>query len=128
MNACDVAKEYIHLTEQGKYEQIGTLFAPDAKFMTPRGTVLKGSNAIGAFYAAFLPTIRPVNRIHRLVQQGSVCVLQIQTRLKKTAQGTWAPAPDGEFLDSAIDVMAVDKAGKIKDMMVYLPPPNYWQD
>jgi hypothetical protein len=126
MDACDVAKDYILLTEQGKYEQVGTLFASDAEFMTPKGTILKGSAAITAFYSAFLPTIKPVNRIHSLVREGTVCVMQIQTRLKKTPQGTWAPAPDGEFAHTAIDVMTVDSEGKIKKMMVYLAPQNFW--
>lgn len=126
MDACDVAKDYIHLIEQGKYEQVGTLFAPDAEFRTPKGTILKGSDAIAAFYGGFLPTIRPVNKIHSLVHEGRVCVMQIETRLKKTPQGTWAPAPDGVFARSAIDVMTVNEHGKIKDMIVYTSPPNFW--
>lgn len=127
MDACDVARTYIDLTEQGRYEQVGELFSSDAVFYNPAGVILVGSDNIKTFYANFLPTIRPKNRISSLVSSGDVCVMEIETRMAPVEDGHLWPSDDGVFMHTAIDRMTVDAEGKIKHMIVYKAPPNFWQ-
>ncbi|MBG6119935.1 MULTISPECIES: nuclear transport factor 2 family protein [unclassified Sphingobium] len=46
---CAVAQEYTRLIGAGRYDDVGDLWADDAQFRTPMGTVLKGKAAIGDF-------------------------------------------------------------------------------
>lgn len=122
--ACDVAREYIRITDEGKYDRIGDLWADDAVFHAPTGEVIRGKPAISQFYSSFLRKITPVNRIGRLTYdpKQNICVLEIESRVIVSEQGLWKPDPSGNFERTAIDVFVVNKQGKVQDMRVYLGP------
>ncbi len=128
VQACDVARTYIRLTDEGRYDEVGDLWAPDAIFYNPRGDILRGQPAIKAFYSAFLRTITPVNRIGALAfdRQANVCVMEIETRVVRGPDGKWTPDPSGNFVRTAIDRFTVNRAGKIQEMRVYLAPDKAW--
>ena len=41
-DACTTSRKYIELIQTKKFDEIGNLYAPDAVFYTPVGTVLRG--------------------------------------------------------------------------------------
>jgi len=126
--ACDIASEYVRLIEAHRYDEVGELWADDAVFYSPRGVVIRGKAAIKAFYAKFLPTITPINRIARLAwdAQQNVCTMELETRMTRGADGEWKPDAQGAFQAAAVDRFTVSKAGKVQHMIVYLPPNDRW--
>ena len=127
-NACEVAKEYIRLTDIQRYDEVGELWADDAVFYNPRGNVIRGKQAISQFYSTFLRSITPINRIASLTydRKGNVCVMEIETRVVRGANGAWTPDASGDFVPTAIDRFVVNRAGKVQQMRVYLPPDRAW--
>ncbi|GGZ11266.1 nuclear transport factor 2 family protein [Novosphingobium colocasiae] len=123
-NACDVAKEYLRLTEMQQYDRIGDLWADDAVFYAPNGQTIRGRHAIGDFYSAFLKKITPVNRIGSLTfdRRARRCALEIETRVVRGPSGEWVPDAKGEFVGTVIDLFTVNRKGKITRMKVYLAP------
>ena len=127
-DACDVARTYIRLTAEHRYDEVGELWAPDAVFFNPRGDVIHGQPAIKQFYSTFLRKITPVNRIASLAHdpQNGVCVMEIETRVVRGPDGVWVPDAKGNFVATAIDRFVINKMGKIQQMRVYLPPNKAW--
>lgn len=127
-NACDVARTYIRLTEEKRYDEVGELWAPDAVFYTPRGDVIRGKPAIKEFYSTFLRKITPVNRIASLAldPKANVCVMELETRVVRGSDGKWVPDARGDFVPTAIDRFVVNNSGKVQKMRVYLPPDKAW--
>lgn len=127
-NACEVARKYIRLTDQKRYDEVGELWAPDAVFFNPRGEIIRGKPAIKLFYSTFLRKITPVNRIASLAwdPKGNVCVMELETRVVRGPDGKWMPDARGEFVPSAIDRFVVNNRGKVQQMRVYLPPDKAW--
>ncbi|MGE0387425.1 MAG: nuclear transport factor 2 family protein [Gammaproteobacteria bacterium] len=111
--ACQPAQQYVDITAQRRYQDLGSLFAEDAVFVAPNGKVLRGADEIGAFYAAFLPTIDPDNVPISFIADGSECVMELVSRIKHG---------DGKYRLAAIDHFTVNAAGKIVHMVVYLRP------
>lgn len=111
---CQVAQRYMDLTAAEKYDQLGSLFADDAVFVTPIGTVLRGPADIGNFYATFLPKIKPRNVPISFIADGAECIMEIVS----------ATNLDGyaKYRLSAIDHFTVNKQGKIRHLVVYLRP------
>ena len=114
--ACQPAQKYIDLTAAGHYDQLGSLFADDATFVTPIGTVLHGPTAIGNFYLGFLPTIKPRNVPISFIADGDECVMELVTA---TNMDNYA-----KYRLAAIDHFTVDKRGKIRHMVVFLRPQS----
>lgn len=114
--ACQPAQKYIDLTAAGHYDQLGSLFADDATFVTPTGSVLHGSKAIGDFYMAFLPTLKPRNVPISFIADGNECVMELVTA---TNMDNYA-----KYRLAAIDHFTVDKQGKIRHMVVFLRPQS----
>lgn len=128
VNACDVAREYIRLTDEKQYDQVGELWADDAVFYNPAGEVIRGKPAIKQFYSRFLRQITPINRIASLAfdPQAGVCVMELETRVIMGPDGKWVPNASGDFVPTAIDRFVVNKDGKVQQMRVYLPNPKAW--
>lgn len=128
VNACDVAREYIRLTDEKRYDEVGELWAEDAIFYNPRGEVIRGKAAIKQFYSAFLRKITPVNRIASLTLDPKIntCVMELETRVVRGPDGHWTPDARGDFVPTAIDRFVVNKAGKVQQMRVYLAPDKAW--
>lgn len=114
--ACKPAQRYIDLTAAGQYDQLGSLFADDAVFVTPIGTVLHGPAEIGEFYKTFLPKIKPRNVPITFIADGDECVMALVTA---TNLDNYA-----KYRLAAIDHFTVNKKGKIRHMVVYLRPQS----
>jgi hypothetical protein len=127
-DACDVAREYIRLTDEGQYDEVGDLWAADAVFYNPRGDVIRGQPAIKEFYSNFLRSITPVNRIASLAHdpEANVCVMEIETRVVRGEDGHWTPDPDGDWVRGAIDRFVINSEGKVQEMRVFLAPDKAW--
>ncbi|UZW57366.1 nuclear transport factor 2 family protein [Sphingobium sp. JS3065] len=127
-NACDVARTYIRLTAEGRYDEVGDLWAPDAVFFNPRGDIIRGQPAIKQFYSTFLKKITPENRIGSLTwdAKANICVMELETRVVRDAAGKWTPDARGNFVRTAIDRFVVNKQGKVQEMRVYLAPDKAW--
>lgn len=127
-NACDVAREYIKLTDEKRYDEVGDLWAPDAVFYNPRGDIIRGQPAIKEFYSKFLSSITPVNRIASLAwdPEANVCVMEIETRVVRGPDGKWTPDPNGEWVRGAIDRFIINDAGKVQEMRVFIAPDKAW--
>ena len=114
--ACLPAQKYVDLIAAERYDQLGSLFADDATFVTPIGKVLHGSAAIGDFYMGFLPTIKPRNVPITFIADGDECVMELVTA---TNMDNYA-----KYRLAAIDHFTVDKRGKIRHMVVFLRPQS----
>jgi SnoaL-like domain len=110
--ACNAPREYIKLINDGKYDSIGSLFTDDAVYMGPDGKTRHGSKDIGAFYASFLPRLKPQLRASRFFEQGNECMMELENKNSRT----------GEFTPAAVDHFTVDSAGKVSSFIVYLRP------
>lgn len=114
--ACQPAQKYVDLIAAGRYDQLGSLFAADATFVTPIGKVLHGPAAIGDFYMGFLPTIKPRNVPITFIADGDECVMELVTATNMDNYEKYRLA--------ATDHFTVDKHGKIRHMVVFLRPQS----
>ena len=110
--ACSAPHKYVKLINDGKYDSVGSLFADDAVYMGPDGKTRHGSKNIGAFYASFLPRLKPQLQASRFFEQGNECMMELENKNSRT----------GEFTPTAVDHFTVDSAGKISSFIVYLRP------
>jgi hypothetical protein len=129
MTACDIAAQYVAHIQAGRYEAVGELFADDAIFYNPQGRVLRGRDAIGVFYSAFLGGLRPIVRGVRHVSDEAqrVCVFELESRMSRAEDGSWKSDPDAPFSMSAVDRITINAAGRIEHMIVYTAPNSRWQ-
>jgi hypothetical protein len=126
IHACDVANHYVRLIQAGQYDEVGELWADDAVFYNPQGTILRGKLSIKAFYARFLRQIAPTVRAASLLEDasGKTCVLELETQMSRGADGAWKTDPQATYSLSAIDRLTINEAGKIQHMLVYVAPAN----
>jgi ketosteroid isomerase-like protein len=103
------AERYVEITNAGQYDRLATLFAEDAEFLTPDGRVIRGRDQIAAFYGNFLPTITPTIRLASFVEQGDVCVYELEARIED----------ETEFRLGAIDHATLDADGLVVRFAVY---------
>ena len=109
---CSVAREYVEVINDGKYDSVGQLFADDAVYQGPDGKTRHGAKAIGAFYSSFLPRLTPELQASRFFEQGNECMMELENKNIQT--GSYSPI--------AVDHFIVDSAGKISRFIVYLRP------
>jgi hypothetical protein len=130
MQPRDVAARYVELIQAGRYDEVGELWADDAVFQNPVGTVIRGKAAIKAFYTNFLSSITPDVRAARYATdvEAGVCVLELETRMSRGEDGQWRNDPTAPYSLSAIDRFAINAEGKIQHMIVYTAPANRWLD
>jgi len=110
--ACSTPHEYVNLINDGKYSSVGSLFADDAVYMGPDGKTRHGAKDIGAFYAGFLPKLKPQLRASKFFEQGNECMLELENKSGRT----------GGFAPVAVDHFTIDSNGKISSFIVYLRP------
>ena len=103
------AERYIDLVNTGRYDQLATLFAPDATFLGPGERELHGRKEITAFYSSFLPTIAPHVRLATFVEDGDVCVYELEARVDDQV----------EYRLGAIDHATFDGDGLVVRFAVY---------
>ena len=129
MAGCDVPQRYVALVRAGRYEDLAGLFAEDAVFHNPLGDVLRGRDAIGAFYTGFLTQLKPDVRGVRHVwdEAARVCVFELESRMSRSPDGGWVNDPEADYSLSALDRMEINGEGLIQEMTVYMAPANRWQ-
>ncbi|WP_458683839.1 YybH family protein [Prescottella equi] len=103
------AEKYVEITNAGHYDRLSSLFAEDAVFLAPHGRVLRGRGEIGAFYENFLPSIRSRVRLASFVEQGDMCVYELEAQIND----------ETEYLLSAIDHATLDSDGLVTRFVVY---------
>jgi hypothetical protein len=127
---CDIPERYVALIQQGRYADLGELFAVDAIFQNPLGQVLRGREAIRAFYSGLLSKVQPVPRGARHVwdEKARVCVFELETQMRRNSDGEWVNDPAAPYTISAIDRMEINDEGLIQEMTVYMAPANRWME
>ena len=108
------ADRYVELTNARQYDQLATLFADDAVFLAPDGREIRGRDQIGAFYEKFLPTLTPTLRLASFVEQGDICVYELEARIRD----------DADFQLGAIDHATLDADGLVARFAVYTKGPD----
>jgi SnoaL-like domain len=103
------ADRYVECVNSGAYDKLGLLFAEDAQFHAPGNRELNGRTEIDAFYQQFLPTLVPIIRIASFVEQGRICVYELEARIHDQPQFTLA----------AIDHATLDGDGKVIRFAVF---------
>jgi hypothetical protein len=111
-SACNTPHKYVSLINDGKYDSVGTLFSDDAMYMGPDGKTRRGAKDIGAFYARFLPRLKPRFRASKFFEQGNECMMELENKNNRT----------GKFTPTAVDHFTIDSSGKISKFIVYLRP------
>ena len=106
------ADNYVERTNAGQYDRLSSLFAEDSVFLAPDGRVFHGRGEIGAFYENFLPTIKSNIRLATFVEQGNVCVYELEARIND----------EPDFRLSAIDHATLNDAGQVVRFVVYTRP------
>jgi len=114
--ACAPAQRYVELIAAERYDEVGTLFADDAVFVTPVGKVLHGSAEIRKFYADLMPKLKPRNVPISFIGDGDECIMELVTA---TNLDNYA-----KYRLAAIDHFTVNEQGKIRHMVVYLRPQS----
>jgi SnoaL-like domain len=110
-NACRPPEKYVKLINDGKYDSVGDLFADDAVYMGPDGKTRHGAKDIGAFYARFLPRLKPQLRASKFFAMDNECMMELENR---DSSGAFGPV--------AVDHFTIDSAGKISRFIVFLRP------
>lgn len=128
MAGCDVPERYVAIIQEGRYSDLGDLFAINAVFQNPLGQVLRGREEIRDFYSRFLSESQPFPRGARHVwdEDARVCVFEMETQMRRNANGEWVNDPSAPYTLSAIDRMEINEEGLIQEMTVYMAPPNRW--
>lgn len=137
--ACAPARAYLRAIQTHRYADIASLFAMDAVFLTPQGTILRGAQQIGNFYSDVIAARRPQARGGSFIEEGRECAMELQLKaeftadghVKLDAEGNLKLIPDGSntpgrFVSAALDHFTVNAAGKFTKLAVYAAPPSYW--
>ena len=112
--SCEVAQLYVELINSKRYDELHTLFAANAVFLTPVGKVLQGPRDIGEFYKSMVGSLQPDIVPVSFISDGDACVMELAAKTNRD---------DGEgYRLSAIDHFTVNAEGKIINMIVYLRP------
>jgi len=110
--ACAAAHAYVELIKAGRYNEIGSLFATDAIFLSPDGNIYRGRDEITGFYGKFLGHVKPEIIPLSFIGENNECIMELASRTN----------PEGKFRVGAIDHFTVDASGKVKRMVVFLRP------
>jgi hypothetical protein len=103
------AETCVELINRGGYDQLGELFAEDARFLAPGQREFLGRAQITEFYKQFLADITPQVRIATYVEQGNDCVFELEA--------TTRDRPD--FRLGAIDHATLDANGFVSRFAVH---------
>ena len=113
VGACEIARGYITLVNEGRYSEISALFSENALYLPPTGEIINGRDAIHDFYERFLSALRPSFRLGHVAEQGSDCAIELEAVDPDSADG---------YTLTAVDFFTVDASGLISRMAVYLRP------
>ena len=106
-----VAERYVATAlAEGREVRMTQLFAPDATFHAPNGTIYHGRDEIAGFYREYLANRVPAFHIHRAVVEGDAC---------------WIELADGSTADPllrASNHFTIDDDGFIVRLAIFLRP------
>ncbi len=105
-----IADRYVAIATADGKAALAALFASDATFHAPDGSVYRGREQIAAFYARHLATVVPRFHIHRAVEVGRDCWVELAN----------PPLDDPVLLCS--NHFTVDHDGFIARLAVFLRP------
>jgi hypothetical protein len=110
--ALAAAQEYLRLMNERRLEQIASLYADDAEFLGPAGTI-RGKVAIDKFYTSvsreLLEPRLPIEP-SAIAAVGNQCLLAFNTKV------------NGRYEPCAVEQFTVNDAGKVVQMIVYKRP------
>jgi limonene-1,2-epoxide hydrolase len=109
-DARSTAQRYVEIATADGKEALAELFAPDATFLAPDGSVYHGRSEIAGFYRRYLANIVPAFHIQRAVADGRDCWIEL-------ADGT-----DDEPILRASNHFTVGDDGSIVRLVVFLRP------
>jgi hypothetical protein len=109
------ASAYIQAINEGRYEDLGDLFSPDAQWFGYGREPQRGRPAIAAYYQEFLSRIKPTIRAGTMVADGSRCVVELEHLDQST----------GRFIRGPVDHFTVDSTGQICRFVVYAAPEQF---
>jgi hypothetical protein len=112
-SACEAADRYVSLVGARKGSEVAALFARDALFLGPDEQVLRGRDAINAFYS-----VAVASRVSHVIplsfmDRGQECMMEIAIATIEE--------PDHYRL-LAMDHFTVDKDGLIDQLLIYFRP------
>ncbi len=108
------ALKYLKLINAQAFDQVSSLFAEDAVFLSPTGETVNGSAAIGEVYANQFSQGGPVSvTAASSVSDACSCALEISPQL---------PGEDEARSGTVIDHFTVNEAGEITRLAVYMRP------
>jgi SnoaL-like domain len=106
----EIANRYVEIATADGKAALASLFASDALFHAPDGSMYQGREQIAAFYARHLATVVPTFHIHRAVEAGKDCWVELAN----------PPLEDPVLVCS--NHFTVDDAGLITRLAVFLRP------
>ncbi len=106
----EVADRYVEIATADGKAALATLFASDATFHAPDGSVYRGREQIAAFYARHLAVVVPQFHIHRAVEAHRDCWVELAN----------PPLDDPVLLCS--NHFTLDDDGLIARLAVFLRP------
>lgn len=111
-SACATAEIYVNMVSNQKWGEIGSLFAEDGVFLTPRGEALRGRERITAWFAAgqSVAVAQPLS----FTSAGRECFMEIAGKRKGQA--------DDKFRIVAIDHFTVNDKGQFTRAVYYFRP------
>lgn len=120
--ACETPKKYIELVQQGKFVEVGMLFADNAVFFAPNGDVYRGSADIREFYIKVAAPLNVIVEPKNFIGDKNECFFEIWTKSKLNEEGIWVPDANGEFVRGAIDHFTVDEGGRVLELVAHSSP------
>lgn len=106
------AEAYVRTINEGRYSEVGELFADDGNWLGFNGEPQKGRRAISAFYTRFLSERKPTIRVASFVSEGDMCAIELE--VKNPEMGEFRPGP--------LDHITVNAQGEITRLAVYAAP------
>jgi hypothetical protein len=110
--ACATAERYVELGAAKRVDEIGALFAKDAAFLDPFGTLVQGREAIGAWYRVHggANTALPV----AFTAVGHECFMEVASHVEGD--------PDPRYNLLVIDHFTMNDQGEIARAVYYFRP------
>lgn len=111
-SACATAEIYVNMVSNQRWGEIGSLFAEDGIFLTPRGEVLRGREKVTAWFAAgqSVAVAQPLS----FTSSGRECFMEIAGKRHGQA--------DDKFRIVAIDHFTVNDKGQFTRAVYYFRP------
>jgi len=78
--ACDAAKRYVDLINDGQFAEVADLYEDDALLLEPGGAILRGKDQIRKFYLGYIGNMRPEVVAVAYVGDDIECMVELAVR------------------------------------------------